>query len=44
MRILEKYINPIKNSRKTKEYRLYDENRQKIKIGDTILLVADKKK
>ncbi|VEU79960.1 ASCH domain-containing protein [Haploplasma axanthum] len=40
MKIQDKYIMPIKNRIKTKEYRLYDEERQKIKIGDVLLFAA----
>lgn len=37
LRIRSKYFNCIKNGTKRIEIRLYDEKRQKIKIGDTII-------
>ena len=36
MRVQEKYFNLLKSGRKTIELRLFDEKRQKIKIGDVI--------
>lgn len=36
MRLNEKSFNLIKNNQKTIEYRLNDEKRQKLKVGDTI--------
>ena len=36
MRVQEKYFNLLKSGRKTIELRLFDEKRQKIKIGDII--------
>lgn len=36
MKLLEKPFNNIKNGTKTVEFRLYDEKRRKIKIGDKI--------
>ena len=36
MKLLEKPFNNIKNGTKTIEFRLYDEKRKQIQIGDTI--------
>lgn len=36
MKLLESPFNRIKNGSKTVEFRLYDEKRRKIQIGDTI--------
>ena len=36
MKVQEKYFNLLKSGRKTIELRLFDEKRQKIKIGDII--------
>ena len=36
MKLLESPFNRIKNGTKTIEFRIYDEKRRKIKIGDTI--------
>lgn len=36
MKLLEKTFNSIKDGSKTVEFRLYDEKRKQIKIGDTI--------
>src|SRR5690554_6156040 len=40
MRIHKKYVKPIIQGKKTKEYRLNDEFRKEIKVGDTLLLAA----
>lgn len=41
MKIYTKYIDLIKENIKQREYRLFDEFRQNIKIGDTLLLISN---
>lgn len=40
MKILDKYIDPIKKHQRIREYRLYDDKVKKIKVGDSILFIS----
>src|SRR5690554_1067235 len=42
MKILDKYIEPIKLRKKRREYRLNDNRRKSVKVGDVLVLVGSK--
>ena len=44
LKIRDKFINEITHGSKRREYRLANEERQKIQVGDTLVLISNQNK